>query len=370
MPQNKKVNFFSNLNNIKDLKIYLHALKELVLSGKYILGRNVKSFEKNFKDFIGSKYCIGVGSGTDALIISLLSLNIKKNDEVITTSHTATATVSAIIAAGATPVFVDIDKETYNMSEESLKKMISNKTKAIILVHMYGLMANIHAINKIAKKNKINLIEDCAQSNGSKLKNIKAGKLSKISCFSFYPSKNLSTFGDAGAIITSDKKLANKCFKIRQYGWNDKRESVINGINSRMDELHASILNIKLKNLIKENNIRNKKANIYLKNLKNENVSLPIIKKNYYHSFHLFVIFVKKRDKLRKFLKLNNIDTLLHYAKPLHKHKNFNSFKKDSLINTEKIYKGILSLPLNLDITIKEQLRIIKLIKYFYKNNL
>jgi len=365
-----KIKFFSDKLFIKkNKKNIISSFNKVINSGNFILGNNVKKFENQFSKYLGIKNCITVASGTDAITIALKALEIKNNDEVITVSHTANATIAAIVSLGAKPVFIDIEKDFFTLDYLKIEKAISKKTKAILVVNLYGQSAKLDKILKVAKKYNIFLIEDCAQSNGSNYMGKKVGSFGIISCFSFYPTKNLGSFGDGGAIVTNNNKLAKKCYMLREYGWNLNRESLINGFCSRLDEIQANILLLRLKDLEKNNNIRKKLSNYYIRNLKHKKITLPKIQKNCDHVFHLFVIRVLNRDKLKKFLEKKGIQCLIHYPKPTHIQKAFNDYKKFDLRNTNIISKEILSLPLHLDLTKKDQDYIIKNIKNFFKND-
>ena len=323
------------------------SIQNTLDSGQYILGSNVNLFEKNFARFIGSKYCCGLSSGTDALICSLKSLGIKKNDEVITVSHTAVATVSSIVEVGAKPKFVDIKKENYLIDIHKIKKAISKRTKAIIFVHIYGYPSNfINSIKDLKKKN-IKIIEDCSQAHGAKLKKRKVGTFGDIACFSFYPTKNISALGDAGAITTNNFSLYKKIKLFREYGWEKKNFSTIHGTNKRLDEIQAGILNIKLKYFNIFHKMRKKIATRYEKKIKNKLIILPEKKQFIEHANHLFVIRIKenKRNKLKKLLKNSGFNCMVHYHTPVHKQKAYKKFSNSMLKNTEEISKEILSLP-------------------------
>ena len=243
-----------------------YAIKKVLNSSNYILGKNVKKFENDFSNFIGTKYSIGVANGTDAIEIALKAINISKGDEVISVAHTALASIAGIILAGAKPVLVDVNKDDFTIKVEDIKKNINKKTKAILVVHIYGQSANMDAIIKLSKKYNIKVIEDVSQAHGGKYKNKFLGSFGDLSTFSFYPTKNLGAIGDAGAICTNNLKFAEKIKKIRErYGWNKKRLADIDGRNSRLDEIQAAILRIKLK---------------YLKtDIKKDRISLVSIKK-------------------------------------------------------------------------------------------
>jgi dTDP-4-amino-4,6-dideoxygalactose transaminase len=321
------------------------AITTVLISNEYILGSQVSIFEENFAKFIGVEYCIGVNSGTDALILALRSLGIGKSDEVITTSHTAVATIAAIVSVGATPVFVDIDLETYNIEPNQIVGAITTRTKAIIAVHMYGNPCDMESLCQISKAYSIFLIEDCAQATGAEFKGKKIGSFGDISCFSFYPTKNLGCIGDGGAILVRDKNLADMLLKLRQYGWNSERNAELKSNASRLDELQAAILNVKLNNLDRLNNARINIANQYRKNLQNSTLFLPETHNESTHVFHLYVVKSTQRDALIKHLNFYNIYPGIHYKIPVHLQTAYND-KKRHLPNTEKVCAEILSLPM------------------------
>ncbi|MDC1416224.1 DegT/DnrJ/EryC1/StrS family aminotransferase, partial [Pelagibacteraceae bacterium] len=336
----------------------------------YILGKNVKKFEKNLQKYLGSKYAISNNSGTDSLIMSLMCLNLKKNDEVLVPSHTATATLTSLRLMNYKYKFLDIDNDSMNISLKDFKKKINKNTKAIIVVHLYGNPFNVNEIKLICKKKRIRIIEDCAQSFGAMINKKKVGTIGDFGCFSFFPTKNLSAIGDAGAVVTNNNKFYKKLLKIRQYGWDRDRISEINGINSRCDEIQASILNIKIKSIDINNKIRNDIANFYNRELKNLPIRLPMYKKNFYHVYHLYVIRVSKllRNKIIKFFQSNNINLGIHYKTPCHKMKNF--FLNDvELPITDKVVDEIITLPLYPELKKKYQLKTVRLLKQFYKEN-
>ena len=341
--------YFANpKSEYKFLKSKINKKISRVLnSNSYILGQEVKQFEKNFSKYLGIKYSLGVSNGTDALILSLKAIDIKAGDEVITTSHTAFATIAAIVEVGAIPVFIDIKEDDFTINTNILKKKITKKTKAIIVVHIYGNPADILTVQKIAKKNRIPLIEDCAQAHGAEYKNKKVGTFGDFSCFSFYPTKNLSTFGDAGLVSTNNYKMFNRLKLTREYGWVKKNLSVRDGYNKRLDELHAAILNVKLSYLDIFNKKRILIANKFLKSIKSKKIILPKTNSFKKHVFHLFVIRVKnnQRPKFLNYLKKNGIIAGIHYPLPNHKQKPYKKFVKSKLPITDKISKEIVSLP-------------------------
>jgi dTDP-4-amino-4,6-dideoxygalactose transaminase len=343
------------------------AIGKTLKSNDYILGKSVKKFERNFSHYNRCKYSIGVSSGTEAIIICLKSLGIKIGDEVITTSHTAYATVAAITEIGAKPVLIDIENTSFNMNHEEISKNLTKKTRCLILVHLYGIVANVKRIEEICKKNRIFLIEDCSQAHGAEFNRKKVGTFGDFGTFSFYPTKNLSTFGDAGAIITNNQKLYLKAKLYREYGWKKKNIGILKSINRRMDEIHAAILNVKIKYLNNYNKKREKIAQLYSNEIKNKNIILPKTIPGTINVFHLYVIIIKKnlRNKLIKYLQKNNINPGIHYKLANHQQIPFKNFKKSKLINTKKIVPNILSLPIYPALSLVNVKKIIKLINLF-----
>ncbi len=358
---NPKSEYLKNKSKIQK------AIKNVLSSNSYILGKSVSDFEKKFSKYNNSKYALGLSSGTDAIIIALKTLNVKPGDEIITTSHTAYATIAAIAEIGAKPVFIDIEYDNFNMKHDEIHKKISKKTKGVILVHIYGIVANVEKIKQICKKNKIFLIEDCAQAHGASIKNKKVGTFGDFGTFSFYPTKNLSTFGDAGALITNNRKFYQKAKLYREYGWIKKNIGILKSINRRMDEIHAAILNVQINNLDINNKKRIQIANYYSKNIKNNKIELPNFNKKNLNVFHLYVIKVKKnlRKKLIKYLNKNKVNPGIHYILANHQQKPFKKYKKSRLINTKKIIPQILSLPIYPELKIKNVKKITKLLNNF-----
>jgi dTDP-4-amino-4,6-dideoxygalactose transaminase len=321
------------------------AINSVLKSNDYILGPQVEIFEENFAKYIGVKHCIGVNSGTDALILTLRSLGIGKSDEVITTSHTAVATVAAIIAVGATPIYADIDLRTYNIDPTKVVDKITPRTKAIIAVHLYGNPCDLKYLCEIAKTNSLFLIEDCAQSTGAEINGQKVGSFGDVACFSFYPTKNLGCVGDGGAIVLRDSTLADKLIRLRQYGWDANRNSQISSAASRLDELQAAILNVKLKHLDQNNQARIRIANQYKANLEKSRYFLPETSDKFKHVYHLFVVRTKDRGLLINYLNSHQIFPGIHYKLPVHlQTAYFNG--NENLPNTEYVCTQILSLPI------------------------
>ena len=322
-------------------------IKKVLKSNSYILGKEVENFEKNFSNYIGVNYSVGVSNGTDAIILALQAINIKKGDEIITTSHTAFATIAAIVDVGAIPVFIDIKENDFTIDVSKIENKITKKTKAIIAVHIYGNPVDIKAILKIKKKFKIALIEDCAQAHGAEYNKKKVGTFGDFATFSFYPTKNLSTYGDGGMVCTYNTKMYKKIKLLREYGWQRKNYSIQKGSNKRLDELHAGILDIKLAYLDKFNNKRILIAQKYLKKINSKKIILPKINSLKKHVFHLFVLRIKnnQRDHFLKYLKKRNIYAGIHYPLPNHLQKPFQKYNKSKLTITEKISNEIVSIP-------------------------
>ncbi len=344
------------------------AVKKVNSRGWFILGEEGREFEKEFSEYCGEKYGIGVASGTDALIIVLKALGIWEGDEVITVPNTAIPTVSAIVSSGAKPVFVDI-REDYLIDPGKIEKSITKKTKAIMPVHLYGQACDMEHILEIAGSYGLAVIEDCCQAHGTEYKKKKV-PIGEIGCFSFYPSKNLGANGDGGMIITSDDKLEEKLRMLRDYGQKEKFKTEIHGMNSRLDEIQASILRIKLPYLDKWNKKRRKIAFFYNSELKNL-VKIPDEYKRNNHIYHLYVIRTDKRDNLQKFLKEKEIGTAIHYPIPLHLQPaySFLGYKEGDFPNAEKYAKEILSLPCFPELKNKEMGEIATSIKEFFHNN-
>lgn len=326
-----------------------NSIKRVLASGWFILGDELKNFEKEFSLYLGVKHIVGVNSGTDALHLALLAAGVEKGDEVITVSHTFISTVLAIYWVGAKPILVDIEETTYNIDPDKIEKKITQKTKAILPVHLYGYPCEMDSIKKIAKKYGIKIIEDACQAHGSTYKGKKLGTVGDIGCFSFYPSKNLGAYGDGGAVATNNDKLAEKLFKLRNYGQKEKYYYQIKGFNSRLDEIQAAILRVKLKYLDGWNLRRRMIADRYRQKLSNLPVVLPpadtdVCKGNNY----VFVIRTEKRDSLQNYLSKFKINTLIHYPLPVHLQESCKELQNQSagLKITEKMSREILSLPI------------------------
>jgi len=369
------INSWSYLKEYKSLrKRLLKSVDKTLMSGQLFFGKQMIKFEKNFIKTNKLKFGVSVGSGTDAIYIALLALDIGNGDEVLTVSNTAIPTVSAIRSTGANVKFVDIN-ENYLIDVKKIEKLITNKTKAIIPVHLYGLSCDMDSICKLARKYNLKVIEDCAQAQGAKYKGKNVGTFGDAGCFSFYPTKILGAYGDGGFISTNSFNLLKKVRRIRFYGieqndyknpFNKKYFSNEHGINSRLDEIQSTILNIKLSKVNLWIKKRSKLAKIYSRELKKTSLLLPSVPKGLKHVFHLYVVFHKKREIIIKKLKKNGIKVNINYPFPIHKMKAYKKNKNvtfKNLTNTENFSKGIFSLPLYPELDEKKILKITKIIK-------
>lgn len=325
------------------------AYKRVMESGWYILGKECEAFEKEFANYCGTKYCIGVGNGLDALHLILRAYDIGKGDEVIVPANTYIATWLAVSYAGAKPVPVEPNEKTYNINPTLIEKAITERTKAIIAVHLYGQPADMDPINELAKEYNLKVIEDAAQAHGAKYKGRRAGSLGNAAGFSFYPGKNLGAIGDGGAITTNDPILAEKAKVLRNYGSRIKYYNEIKGFNSRLDELQAALLRVKLARLDEWNKRRSSVANKYLEGLHNSNgIILPYVAEWAEPSWHLFAVCCAKRDDFKSYLSKNGVDTLIHYPIPPHLSEAYadTAYKVGDFPITEQIAKSVLSLPI------------------------
>ncbi|HQZ24566.1 MAG TPA: DegT/DnrJ/EryC1/StrS family aminotransferase [Flavobacterium sp.] len=334
---------------------FQEKLKSVLESGWYILGNEVAAFETNFANYCQTKYCIGVGNGFDALVLIFKGYiqlgKLQKGDEVIVPANTYIASILAILEADLVPVLVEPKLETYNLNPDLISEKITSKTKAILAVHLYGQLAEMEKINAIAIQNNLLVIEDAAQAHGAISNFRKSGNLSNAAAFSFYPGKNLGALGDGGAVVTNDSELAKVIQSLRNYGSEAKYQNEFIGVNSRLDELQAAFLNVKLPNLDAENTIRKAIAKRYLSEIKNDKIVLPTLSlrgtTQSNHVFHLFVIRTENREKLQQYLLENGIQTMIHYPIAPHKQKAFSSWNDLSFPITEKIHNEILSLPIS-----------------------
>ena len=361
------INLFQvNNHYLKNKKKYLYEVDNVLSSGDYILGENVFKLEKKLKKFIGCKYAITTSNGTDSLEISLRALNLNLDDEVIVPAFTWISSASSVKLAGAKPVFCDIELDTYGLDLKALEKIINKKTKAVIIVSLYGQISkDIFKIQKLCKKKKIFLIEDAAQSFGSVFKNKKSCNIADISTTSFFPTKSLGGYGDAGAIFTNNKKLSNKIRLIKQNGTLDKKKFTILGRNARLDELQAVLLIQRLNNFKKVLNIKRKTAKFYISKFKN--YFRIFNREDNYPSYSLFTLFHKNRNKISKYLKNNGIQAGVYYKKNLNELK-FLTNKKYILPNTIKACNSVISIPVHEALTTKDKNFIVSKIVTIVKN--
>jgi dTDP-4-amino-4,6-dideoxygalactose transaminase len=345
---------------------YEEAALRVLRSGWYVLGNEVSEFEKEFAAYTGRKYCVGLNSGLDALIMSVRALGIGKGDEVIVQANTYIATVLGITENGATPVFVEPD-EYFNIDASKIEEAITDKTKAIMVVHLYGQASNMAPIVEIAKKHNLYIIEDCAQSHGATFNGQMTGTFGISGCFSFYPTKNLGAFGDAGAIVTDDKEFADKIRMMRNYGSKVKYHNDIEGLNSRLDEMQAALLRVKLTHLKELNDERNKIANMYNKGIINSKIELPKVRQGADSIYHQYVIKCKDRDGLQKYLLDNDIQTQIHYPIPPHLAKCYDylDHKTGDYPITESYANEVLSLPIYTGMTDEEVKYVIEVLNKF-----
>lgn len=339
---------------------------EVLRSGWYILGNEVKSFENEFAEYIGTQYCVGLASGLDALILAFRALKIKAGDEVLVQGNTYIASVMGITINGAIPVFVEPD-EYYNIDSSLIENKITKKTKAILVVHLYGQASNMTHIMDIAKKYNLYVVEDCAQSHGAFFDGKKTGTFGYIGCFSFYPSKNLGAFGDAGAIVTDNPDIAEKIRIYRNYGSEKRYYNSVIGTNSRLDELQAGLLRIRLSHLKELNSERNLICERYLHKLNNHKINLPQIRQKASTVWHQFVISTDKRAELIEWLNRHEIESIIHYPIPPHLSQAYEylRLKKGSFPLTERYADMVLSLPLYNGMTETEQDYVIDVINNF-----
>ncbi|WP_028862370.1 DegT/DnrJ/EryC1/StrS family aminotransferase [Psychromonas aquimarina] len=339
------------------------ACARVIDSGWYVLGNEVVEFEKEFATYCETKYCLGVANGLDALVLILrayIELGvIQKGDEVIVPSNTYIASILAISENGLTPVLVEPDINTFNLAPKLIEQAVTKKTKAILTVHLYGQVTAMDEINTIAKKHNLKVIEDCAQAHGA-LYTEKEGHSRKVGClgdaagFSFYPGKNLGALGDGGAVTTNDSELAKTITALRNYGSHEKYKNQYKGMNSRLDEIQAAMLRVKLRYLDKETSARQAVALAYLKGINNPLIELPVVEDVNAHVWHLFVIKTTQREKLADYLTANGVQSLIHYPIPPHKQGAYKEWGNDVFDVSEKLHMEVLSLPISPVMTMNE----------------
>lgn len=348
LPANPAANYLAHRSEIDQ------AIRGVLDGGTYILGREVAAFEQEFACYLGVPHVIGVGSGTDALHIALRACGVGPGDAVLTVSHTAVATVAAIELAGAVPVLTDIDVATATLDadriEDALRERGPRRIKAIIPVHLYGYPADMPAIMGIAERHGLKVIEDCAQSHGAAIGGRKTGTWGHLAAFSFYPTKNLGALGDGGAVAANDRHLAERVRLLREYGWRERYISEVPGLNTRLDEIQAAVLRVKLLYLDEENAQRRELARIYDAALSGTPMTLPRSPRGVTHAYHQYVVRSDRRDELRAFLKAHSVGTLIHYPVPLHLQPAYHGrviLDEAGLERTEEICRRILSLPMH-----------------------
>jgi dTDP-4-amino-4,6-dideoxygalactose transaminase len=349
------------------------AIQRTIDRTAFILGPEAKNFENHFAEFCGVKHAIGLDSGTAALHLALIALNVGAGDEVITTAHTFVATVEPASLLGARPVLVDIDPRTYNLDPNKLEAAITPRTKAIIPVHLYGQPAEMDPILEIARRHNIPVIEDAAQAHGATYRSRKIGSLGTMACFSFYPGKNLGAYGDAGALVTNDDSLAKRVRMLRDHGRTSKYEHEITGFGYRLDGIQGAILDAKLKHLPAWNAQRRAHADYYTELLSNidDSIVTPYEPSHLCAVYHLYVIRTRKRDELLKHLKQHDIEAGIHYPVPLHLQPVYKSlgYSRGAFPETERAASEILSLPLYPELTHSQIERVVDTMREFFKNN-
>ncbi|RED57633.1 DegT/DnrJ/EryC1/StrS family aminotransferase [Cohnella lupini] len=353
-----------NLRHESEIK---SSIDRFLQSGWYILGKEVEQFEQEFAEYCGTRYCLGVANGLDALVLILKGLGISEGDEVIVPSNTYIATILSITASGATPILVEPDLLTYNIDPALIEKYITTKTKAIMVVHLYGLSCDMSPIQEIAQKYNLKVVEDCAQAHGAMYKGKRVGNLSDAAAFSFYPGKNLGALGDGGAITLNDESMYLELKAIRNYGSHKKYENLYKGINSRLDELQAAVLRFKLKHLDEDNQLRRNIAELYNEKIKNESLVKPVFKglDPETHVWHLYVIRTRNRNHLQRYLNDNNIQTLIHYPIPPHKQEAYKEWNDRGYPISESIHAEILSLPISPVMSIEDAVKVTEVLNEY-----
>lgn len=361
---NHTIEYESLLNSNKQfMKAYLNAFQNVLESGWYILGNKVKTFENEFAIFCGTKHCIGVASGLDALILAMKVYNFPEGSEIIVPSNTYIATILSIVHCNLKPVLVEPELETYNINPSLIEEHITPLTRAIIVVHLYGKACNMESILEIANRHQLPVIEDCAQAHGAAFKGKPVGTFG-IGTFSFYPTKNLGALGDAGALTTDDEELAKKFRSLRNYGSEKKYQNDFIGYNSRLDEVQAALLSVKLKFLNKITEHKRKLASIYLKEL-NKDFICPVVSDDYYDVFHIFNIRHPQRNLLKEYLLKNGIKTEIHYPIPPHQQTAMKEIINGTFPISEEIHQTTLSLPISFGHTEDDIYRVVEVLNKF-----
>lgn len=348
------------------------TVQEVVSSGWYVGGEPVETFERELAEYIGVDHAIGVGSGTDAIRLSLEALGIDADSEVATVSHTFVSSVDGIVHNDADPIFVDIEPETYTMDPEKLEAAVTDRTEAILPVHLYGQPVDVEAVQEVAEKHDLKVIEDACQAHGAKYDGTRAGSLGDAACFSFYPAKNLGCYGDGGAIVTDDDELADRLRSLREYGQTEKYNYETVGYNSRLDTIQAAVLSAKLDHLDQWNEDRRTAASRYDRLLDTTPLALPTCRDNVEHVYHLYVVRTRsptERNELQTHLEDNGVQTGIHYPVPVHEQESYRSHEVDSVPVTEQVAQEILSLPLYPEITADQQQYVADCITEFFETS-
>lgn len=337
--------------------------------GWFVLGDEVRAFETELASYLGVTHGVGVGSGTEALHLALAACGIGRGDEVITVAHTAVATVAAIELSGATPVLVDIEPDYYTLDPAKLEQAIGPRTKAVVPVHLYGQGADLSPIIEIARRHGLKVIEDCAQSHGAMYQGKRVGAWGDMACFSFYPTKNLGALGDGGMVVTNDPELADRARLLREYGWAERNISKIAGWNSRLDELQAAVLRVKLCHLDRDNGNRQKLASLYNQALSEYELVQPKVRGEGTHVYHLYVVRSSKRDDLHAFLRARDVGALIHYPVPVHQQPAYCRRLRgaDRLPETERIAREVLSLPIYPELNPDEANQVVTSVRDYFE---
>ena len=344
-------------------------IKTILDKGWYLQGEENETFTKNFAKYCGTKHCIGVANGLDALNLIIKAMGFGIGDEIIVPANTYIASILAITQNGCTPVLVEPDINTYNINPDLIEEKITSRTKAIMVVHLYGQAVQMEKVWELAKKYNLKIIEDSAQAHGAginvegKIKRV--GNLSDASGFSFYPGKNLGCMGDGGAVTTNDDELAQKIKAIANYGSDRKYHHIYKGVNSRLDEIQAAVLDVKLKYLDKDNQKRREISKYYRENIKNEKIILPTVYNEDSHVWHVFVVRTQERDRFQQYLSDNGIQTIIHYPTPPHKQEAYKEWNNLSFPITEEIHKTIISLPISPVMTDEEFKKVVEVVNEY-----
>lgn len=340
-------------------------IKNILDKGWYLQGEENENFTKNFANFCGTKFALGVANGLDALNLIIKAYGFGNGDEIIVPANTYIATILAISENGCIPILVEPDIKTYNINPDSIEEKITTKTKAIMVVHLYGQAVQMEKIWKIAKKYNLKIIEDSAQAHGAIYQENRTGNLGDASGFSFYPGKNLGCIGDGGAVTTNDEELFNKIKAIANYGSDRKYHHIYKGVNSRLDEIQAAVLDVKLKHLDSDNNKRREISKYYRENIKNSKIILPETYDEKSHVWHIFAVRTQNRDEFQKYLTEKGIQTIIHYPTPPHKQGAYKEWNNLSFPITEEIHNTILSLPISPVMTDSEIEKVVEVVNEY-----